>query len=206
MPPARSSTLLRPCSVKSSRNGNEAHHHVPAHARCPRDGIREAGLEDLREIVDEYDRTPAAPESEFTLWPGPDEGGIEAWPDIGREVWEKLLMWIDLSEGLDRSTKIAQVSIYFELPEDEKGFWRLIGVRAACGPVSGNAARVGCHKVTAASWAGSSPSRARSASGGPPGRHDATTKWSRSAPSRPGRRPSRARRQLRSAPWESERT
>jgi hypothetical protein len=28
----------------------------------------------------------------------------------------------------------------------------------------------------------------------------------RSAPSRPGRRPSRARRQLRSAPWESERT
>jgi hypothetical protein len=83
--------------------------------------FEKTGLEDLREIVDEYDRTPAAPESEFTLWPGPDEGGIEAWPDIGREVWEKLLMWIDLSEGLDRSTKIAQVSIYFELPEDEKG-------------------------------------------------------------------------------------
>ena len=83
--------------------------------------FEKTGLEDLREIVDEYDRTPAAPESEFTLWPGPDEGGIEAWPDIGRKVWEKLLMWIDLSEGLDRSTKIAQVSIYFELPEDEKG-------------------------------------------------------------------------------------
>jgi hypothetical protein len=80
----------------------------------------QTGLDDLARLVDEYDRTPAAPEDEFTLWPGPDERGIEAWPDIAREVWEKLLMWVDLSEGLDRSTRIAQVSIYFE-HADEKG-------------------------------------------------------------------------------------